>query len=119
MLALAAYFAARNDNERTIIFCAFSGEELGLWGSTFFAPYLIAEKVIAVINIEMIGRTSVGKNTFFITGARYSDIGKIIQKALEGKATIRREPDSRKQLFKRSDNLPFALQGIPAQHYGI
>ncbi len=114
MLALAAYFSARNDNERTIIFCAFSGEELGLWGSTFFAPNLIAEKVIAVINIEMIGRTSVGKNAFFITGAQYSDLSKIIENALKGKAKIKREPDSSKQLFKRSDNLPFALKGIPA-----
>jgi len=114
VLALAEYFSKRNDNERTIIFCAFAGEELGLWGSTVFVPQVAAEKIVAVINIEMIGRTTVGKNAFFITGAHYSDVSRIIAKALMGKAKIKREPDSSKQLFNRSDNFPFALKGIPA-----
>ncbi|HRF19915.1 MAG TPA: M28 family peptidase, partial [Chitinophagaceae bacterium] len=33
MLALAEYFAMRGDNERTLLFCAFAGEEFGLVGS--------------------------------------------------------------------------------------
>jgi Zn-dependent M28 family amino/carboxypeptidase len=114
LLALAGYFASRNDNERTLIFCAFAGEELGLHGSTAFVPFVNADSVVAVINIEMIGKTFVGKDAFFVTGNAYSNLDKIIEKNLKGKARIRREPDIDKELFKRSDNYPFALKGIPA-----
>ncbi len=34
LIVLAEYFSKRKDNERTIIFCGFSGEELGLFGSS-------------------------------------------------------------------------------------
>lgn len=114
VLALSDYFAKRNDNERTIIFCAFAGEELGLLGSAVFVPYLAPEKIIAVINIEMIGRTSIGKNAFFVTGAQYSDVAAILGRNINGRTRIRREPHISNELFKRSDNFPFALKGIPA-----
>lgn len=114
MILLADYFAKRDDNERTLIFCAFAGEELGLLGSSVLAKQINAETVVAVINIEMIGVTSIGKNSFFITGAKLSDLSKIFEKRLEGKIKIRKEPSSNKQLFYRSDNYPFAKKGIPA-----
>lgn len=114
MLLLAGYFARRADNERTLVFCAFAGEELGLLGSTAFAETLKPESVIAVINIEMIGIPAVGKNAFFITGDRYSNLGKIFRQNLPKTYRIRHEPDFGKELFLRSDNLPFAQKGIPA-----
>jgi Zn-dependent M28 family amino/carboxypeptidase len=114
MLLLADYFAKRGDNERTLIFCAFAGEELGLLGSSVLAEQINSDALIAVINIEMIGIASVGKNSFFITGAEYSDFKKIFQKNLEGSLKIRNEPSYSKHLFFRSDNYPFAKKGIPA-----
>ena len=94
LLLLADYFAKRNDNERTLIFCAFAGEELGLFGSSAFVPHINTDSVIAVINIEMIGVSSVGRNAFFITGAEHSNMGmNYCKKQLKGKARIRREPD--------------------------
>lgn len=36
MLLLAKYYSMRNDNERTLIFCAFAGEEIQMLGSKFF-----------------------------------------------------------------------------------
>jgi len=116
LLVLADYFAKRNDNERTIIFCAFSGEELGLLGSGVFVNNLNADSIVAMINIEMIGITRPKrKNTFFITGASYSNMRQIFKTNLSNSAVkIVNEPDERKQLFKRSDNFHFALKGIPA-----
>lgn len=115
LLALAHYYALRNDNERTIVFCAFAGEELGLWGSKAFVQSVNAEKIKAVINLEMVGRAGIGKNAFFITGAHYSDLQKIFVKNLKGSSVkLRYEPSFEKQLFKRSDNYPFALKGVPA-----
>jgi Iap family predicted aminopeptidase len=116
VLALAHYFAQRADNERTLVFCAFSGEELGLKGSKLFSEMADPAKIIAVLNIEMIGRCDfAGRNAFFVTGADYSGLKDILKKNLKGSPVkIVREPREDKMLFQRSDNLHFALQGIPA-----
>lgn len=114
LLLLADYFARRADNERTLIFCAFAGEELGLLGSTAFAEVLKPEAVAAVINMEMIGIPAVGKHAFFITGASYSNLQAIFRKTLDKRYKIKREPSYEKELFRRSDNFPFARKGIPA-----
>ncbi len=115
MLMLAHYYALRNDNERTLLFCAFSGEELGLKGSYEFANYINPDKIIAGINIEMIGVRQFWKKEVFITGFRYSGLPALLEKGLR-RAGIRKmsEPNEEKQLFRRSDNYPFAEKGVPA-----
>jgi hypothetical protein len=116
VLALAHYFSRKGDNARTLIFCAFSGEELGLLGSHAFVKAINPGMIKAVINIEMIGQTkAVGKNSFFVTGAPLSDMASILEKNLAGTGvTIKPDPDPEKKLFQRSDNYPFAKKGIPA-----
>jgi Zn-dependent M28 family amino/carboxypeptidase len=116
VLELARYFSMRNDNERTVIFCLFAGEELGLLGSEKFATLVGPENVKAVINIEMIGSTnSTGKERFFVTGSRFSDFEMIISKNLKGEkvqcASRKNDPAN---LFQRSDNYPFYQKGIIA-----
>jgi len=114
LLTLAKYFALKNDNQRTILFCAFAGEELGALGSSFLASVLNPIDVTAVINIEMIGKTNAsGKKSFFVTGARYSSLERILRTNLSSPVTIYPDPE-RNDLFERSDNYPFALKGIPA-----
>ena len=115
VLELARYFSLRNDNVRTIIFCLFAGEELGLFGSQAFIQNINAENVKAVINIEMIGVSQFGKNRFFITGEKYSDLERIMKKNLEGeKIKIMPEGSDPTRLFQRSDNYTFFKKGIPA-----
>lgn len=116
LLTLARYFADKNNNERTLIFCAFAGEELGLWGSKLFAGTINdPSHIVAVINIEMIGKPQSGKNTFFITGQGYSNLKFLMKEtSFSHRFKIVNEPDFHKGLFQRSDNYPFALQGIPA-----
>ena len=119
VLMLAHYFAQKNNNARTLIFCAFAGEELGLLGSGVFVNNIEPEKIVAEINIEMIGAANVsGKNAFFITGANYSNLSKIVKRNLKGqKFKIVQEPDLSKNLFQRSDNFSFAKLGIPAHSF--
>jgi Zn-dependent M28 family amino/carboxypeptidase len=117
LIALAHYFAARRDNERTLVFCAFSGEELGLFGSTYFADNIEnPAAIVAGINIEMIGiHNVVKKNSFFLTGSDYSDMYNIMKKNLAGQQSkIVTERSFQSRLFQRSDNFSFAKKGIPA-----
>ena len=57
LLELAQYFAA-NPQKRSLIFMAFSGEELGLLGSAYYTnhPIIPLEKTVAMLNMDMIGR---------------------------------------------------------------
>jgi Zn-dependent M28 family amino/carboxypeptidase len=122
VLSLARYFGRIRNNERTLVFIAFSGEELGLVGSRALALELDAERVKAVINIEMIGRGSTKKNkSAFITGSLLSDFQKLLNQKLSdlspelyGKKYFRNDPFPAERLFYRSDNYWFARKGIPS-----
>ena len=116
VMALARYFAKTGGNERTILFCAFGGEELGLLGSNWLSPAFRPESIKALVNIEMIGSANAaGPGHFFVTGASYSNLDEIIQKNLEGSdVTMVADPTPGQYLFTRSDNLPFAERGVPA-----
>jgi hypothetical protein len=69
--------------KRSLLFIAFSGEENGLLGSRFFVgyqPLVPLEKIIALFNIDMVGRNET--ELLWIGGAFYSDdLRKIIEKA--------------------------------------
>lgn len=116
VMMLAKYFSAKKDNERTLIFVAFTAEEIGGFGSRYFSKQLNADKVMAMFNIEMIGTTSKwGANSAYITGFEKSDMGKILQSNLNG-SKFRFEPDPypNQKLFYRSDNATLAALGVPA-----
>jgi Iap family predicted aminopeptidase len=116
VIALAKYFKELNQNERTLIFITFTGEEVGGFGSAFFTESINPEKVVAMFNIEMIGTESKwNKNSAFITGFDKSDFGTILQKNLKGSNfNFYEDPYPREQLFYRSDNARLAAVGVPA-----
>lgn len=116
VVMLADYFARQRNNERTLVFAAFTAEEIGGFGSQYFSRQMDPRKVAAMFNIEMIGTESKwGKNTAFITGYEMSDMGKIMQKNLEGSAfSFHPDPYPEQQLFYRSDNATLARLGVPA-----
>jgi hypothetical protein len=116
VIMLANYFAKLKNNERTLVFVAFTAEEIGGFGSQYFSKNINADKVVAMFNLEMIGTESKwGKNSAYITGFEKSDFGKILQKNLEGTA-FHFEPDPypKENLFYRSDNATLAALGVPA-----
>jgi hypothetical protein len=116
VIMLANYFKKQNNNERTIIFTAFVAEELGGYGAKYFSKQLVADKVIAMFNLEMIGTESKwGKNSAYITGYEKSNMGEILQKNLEGTVfKFYPDPYPEQQLFYRSDNATLAKLGVPA-----
>ena len=116
IIALANYFNTHRNNERTLVFVAFTAEEIGEFGSAYFATAIDPNKVVAMFNIEMIGTQSRwGKNSAYITGFEKSDMGAILQGNLLG-TSFRFYPDPYPDqgLFLRSDNAPLAKLGIPA-----
>jgi Peptidase family M28 len=116
VIMLANYFAKLKNNERTLIFVAFTAEEIGGFGSKYFSTNINANKVVAMFNLEMMGTESKwGKNSAYITGFEKSDFGKILQKNLVGTA-FHFEPDPypSQNLFYRSDNATLAALGVPA-----
>jgi hypothetical protein len=116
VIMLANYFSRLKSNERTIIFVAFTAEEMGGFGSQYFSRQLDADKVAAMVNIELIGTESKwGSNSAFVTGYEMTDMGKILQQNLEGTSfTFYPDPYPEQQLFYRSDNATLARLGVPA-----
>ena len=116
VIMLADYFSKLKNNERTLIFVAFTAEEIGGFGSQYFSRQIEPEKAVAMFNIEMIGTDSKwGNNSAYITGYEKSDFGKILQSNLTG-TNFRFEPDPypTQNLFYRSDNATLAALGVPA-----
>jgi len=116
VIMLAKYFKMLGNNERTIVFAAFTAEEIGGYGSQYFSRQFDPAKVAAMFNIEMIGTESKwGKNSAYITGYEKTDMGSILQKNLQGTAfNFYPDPYPGLQLFYRSDNETLARLGVPA-----
>lgn len=116
VIMLANYFAKKKDNERTIIFAAFTAEEVGGYGAKYFSEQYNPEKVVAMFNIEMIGTESKwGTNSAYITGYEKTDMGKILARNLEGsRFQFYPDPYTKQNLFYRSDNATLARLGVPA-----
>ena len=116
VVMLAKYFSQIKKNERTLVFVAFTAEEIGGFGSRYFSEQFDPEKVMAMFNIEMIGTDSKwGPNSAYITGYERSTMGEILQANLTGsKFHFEPDPYPKQNLFYRSDNATFAALGVPA-----
>ncbi|GAB4331182.1 MAG: M20/M25/M40 family metallo-hydrolase [Calditrichia bacterium] len=113
LLEISRAFARHvKDNRRSIIFAAFSGEELNLLGSRYFLKNgpIPPEKIVACVNLDMIGRGEPNKAS--LIGIRYSDDMKNI--AYQYNDEIKLDLDEKGQLFaSKSDQWPFIKAHIP------
>ncbi|MFN9950622.1 MAG: M28 family peptidase [Bacteroidota bacterium] len=116
VIMLSRYFKSLNNNARSLIFVAFTAEEVGGFGATYFSRQIPPEKVVAMFNIEMIGTESKwGTNSAYITGYEKSSLGAILQQNLAGSGfTFHPDPYTEQNLFYRSDNATLARLGVPA-----
>jgi len=116
MMMLAKYYKALGNNERTLIFAAFTAEEVGGFGATYFSKQFNPDEVVAMFNIEMIGTESKwGTNSAYITGFEKSNMGAMLQENLKGSEfNFYADPYPEQQLFYRSDNATLARLGVPA-----
>jgi Zn-dependent M28 family amino/carboxypeptidase len=119
VIALAKAYSKLNNNERTLIFVAFTAEEIGGFGSKYFSTRIDPEAIKAMINFEMIGKDSkFGPNSVFITGFERSDLGKLMQERVKGTDfDFYPDPYPEQRLFFRSDNATLARLGVPAHSF--
>jgi hypothetical protein len=118
VIALAEAFSKlRQKPKRSIIFITFCGEEFGLLGSKYYAahPVVPLKQTIANINLEQIGRTDgdIKKGGASLTGFEYTDLGKLFQRAGETFGIRIYRDEQADKYFRQSDNLSFAIYGIP------
>ncbi len=116
VIELARHFKAGDVPERTLVFVAFAAEEMGGYGSRYFSRQVDPAQVVAMFNIEMIGKpASAGPGVAWITGFDRSDFGSILARAVEGTGhSFTADPYPAENLFFRSDNAVFARLGVPA-----
>lgn len=116
VIELAQYFKQAPEPERTLMFVAFTAEEIGGFGSRYFSSQVKHDEVVAMLNIEMIGKPSKeGKSSSFVTGWNKSDLGEILQGSAKGSGySFFPDPYPKQNLFYRSDNATLAHLGVPA-----
>jgi hypothetical protein len=111
VMELARAVAARRDDlKRSVIFLAFSGEELGLLGSAYYTahPLWPLEKTVAMINLDMVGRVREGK--VYVGGVGTSPV---FPKLLQESNTSALRLESSRSGYGASDHTSFYVSNIP------
>lgn len=103
--------------DRSVVFVAFTGEERGLWGSTYFVtqPPFDLESTVAMLNLDMVGRVVDDALTIFGfgTAAEWDEVVDGANASLADPLEIGKSPDG----FGPSDHSSFYGAGIPVLHF--
>ncbi len=115
VIEIARILASYGRPERSVVFLAFTAEELGALGSEYYCehtPYPI-DSTVAMINLDAVGRLEHGKLIVF--GARSAEeFGDLLGKAGEGHDL---DAIEKEEIYGFSDQNPFYARGVPAVHF--
>ena len=107
----------KNKLKRSIIFVAFSSEEIGLLGSKYFVNHspVDLKKIKTMFNFDMVGRFDKEKNSISVGGTGTSAEGDSILKSLEAKLpfAVTHSPDG----YGPSDHASFYSSNIPVLYF--
>jgi hypothetical protein len=131
LLGIAKAAAAGPRPKRSLVFIWHTGEERGLWGSRYFADYpgVPAEKIVAQLNMDMVGRNRDDKaeesNTVYLVGSdRISTELHNLNEETNAKQPRplkldyeMNDPADLEQVYYRSDHFSYAAYGIPIIFY--
>ena len=121
---------------RSWLFVWHAGEEKGLWGSRYFVshPTVPLDKVIAQLNVDMIGRSRkagdsgnaslTGPNETYVIGSKMmsSALGSLSERVNKDYLDLSfnykyDEPSDPNRFFFRSDHYNYAKKGVPIIFY--
>ncbi|MBS1709222.1 MAG: M28 family peptidase [Armatimonadetes bacterium] len=134
ILEICHAFATGPKPKRSMLFVWHCGEEKGLWGSSYFTnnPTVPIDKIVAQLNIDMIGRSRkpgdtnaankmlTGPNEIYVVGSkRMSD--DLYNASVAANNDLYKlqynyhydEPNDPESIFTRSDHYNYAVKGIP------
>ena len=111
VIELAEKVVSEKSNKRSIIFVAFGAEEMGLVGSKAFTanPPVDAETMVAMFNLDMIGRLDSASNGLSIGGTKTSKETEDILNEFNTEFKLAMSPEG----IGPSDHASFYLQDIP------
>ncbi|MBI4408192.1 MAG: M28 family peptidase [Gemmatimonadetes bacterium] len=115
LLQIARELARGPRPARSLVFVAFTGEELGLLGSAYYAAHPVAplERTRAMLNLDMVGRLGSKPVLIYGTGTAL-EWGEIVGRAArEEKIDFADKPDG----FGPSDHTSFYARDIPVLHF--
>ncbi len=115
LMALAKVFGGMEVKpKRSIIFAAFSGEEMGMRGSRWFVAHspIALDQIKLDINFEMEGEcATLGKNKYILTGDLFTDFDDLLDSYNKNTswecANVYKTPPG---VFQASDNAAFAVK---------
>ena len=111
LLELARAFAAGPRPRRSLVFAAFAGEEVGLFGSRAYVehPPVPLADTVAMLNLDMVGRLREGNLVVFGTGSSPA-FPPLLRRALRG---LPLEASFNEDGFAPSDQTSFYARGVP------
>ncbi len=98
--------------KRTVIFAGWSGEEMGLLGSSHYAAHPIwpLEQTVVYLNLDMVGR---GNGKVRISGKYYGPkVWELMEQALGD--SLKKDAEPQRGGPGGSDHTPFLVRGVPA-----
>lgn len=116
VLEVARALARGPRPKRTVVFLLSTAEEMGIVGTRWYVahPVVPLERTVADLEVEMIGRPDSlagGAGRAWLTGYERSTMGDMLR---EAGVPIVADPRPQENFYMRSDNIVFALAGIPA-----
>ena len=125
---------AKQRPKRSVLFVWHCGEEKGLWGSRYFTDYptIPLDKIVAQLNIDMIGRSKkdgdtnprnkdlTGPNAIYVIGSTMmsTELGNLAEQVNKSFLKLTYDvkyddPADPNRFFFRSDHYNYARKGIP------
>ncbi|HVG29347.1 MAG TPA: M28 family peptidase [Pyrinomonadaceae bacterium] len=138
ILTIAEAFARGARPRRSLLFVWHCGEEKGLWGSQYFTsfPTVPLDRVVAQLNIDMIGRSKkegdtnpanarlTGPNEVYVIGSKMmsTELGSLSERVNSSFLNLAFNykydaPGDTERLFFRSDHFNYARKGVPIIFY--
>ncbi len=139
LLAIAeALSNAPRHPRRSVLFVWHTGEEMGLWGSSYFTrfPTVPLDRVVTQLNIDMIGRSRPpndtdprdkdlsGPNEVYVIGSKMmsTELGALSEAVNDAYLKLSLnykydDPQDPEKFFYRSDHIHYALKNIPIIFY--
>ncbi len=106
-----ALAAAKFKPARTLIFCAWAGEELGLVGSRWYTehPVVPLDRTALYMNVDMVGT---GDSDLLVGGmTEFAELFEIVKRGLDAATTAKLKP---RPNYRGSDHTSFWAKSVPA-----